>query len=208
MGRWQCGLEILFDPLDGWQIGVELKSKAQSNSVRRLEQYTVRTDIWAVARLEAIRAEELQAKTSNNSHGHIKINSVSMQHSIWFLLWTKNSTTVMVTRLAIHPGEAKVEWMTITVAFTQCRASITTFEFQTTQAHPCLKHIQHCTRGRSKHKGLLLSDFPYVGFTLHVSTSHIKSQDLKWFDTTSDRRGVIEREWETEECFCDYHTSS
>ena len=44
--------------------------------------------------------------------------------------------TAMVTRLAIHPGEAEAEWMTVTSAFTQVGARVTmAFRSETTHRH-------------------------------------------------------------------------
>lgn len=82
----------------------------------------------------------------------------------------------MVTRLAIHPGEAKAEWMTVTLAFTRRSAF--------SQRHLDLRQHKGTPMPR-KHpkqwtgidiKGLIMSKFPYVRFSLHQNASHIKVQ--------------------------------
>lgn len=87
---------------------------------------------------------------------------------------TPTTTIAIATSLAIHPGEAEAEWMTVTLAFTRGSASVTmAYRSETTQRHThALETFK--TMNRYKHIGLIISDFSYVRVSLHQNASHIQ----------------------------------
>lgn len=80
MGRWQCDLVTQSDPVDGWQTGVELKSKDQSDNFRR----------WLVESERKHQGNklsdgELQAETSSSEEIKMRLPSTaSMQLHLCF----------------------------------------------------------------------------------------------------------------------------
>ena len=81
----------------------------------------------------------------------------------------------MATRLAIHPGEAEAEWMTVTLAFTQGSALVTmALLSETTQRHT---HALETSKTMRRYRRIRVNScltFSYVRFSMHQNASHVK----------------------------------
>lgn len=106
---------------------------------------------------------------------------------------TPITTIAMATRLAIHPGEAEAEWMTVTLAFAQGSALVTmALISETTQRHT---HALETSKTMSRYRRIRVNScltFSYVRFSMHQNASHVKV--MIWSGSVH----LIKREWETE----------
>lgn len=180
-GRRQCGLEPQFGPLGGWQTGAQLKSKGQKTPVL-VDQWRPTHQDW---RLSGLWGDFKQKKTSTittwpnqngsavqsfhaalyisvfrslngseqrkdtNDYHDCRCHGNQVGHSSrWGWGWMNDS------HICIHKGEGAL----VTMAFIS----------ETTQRHTHALETSKTMNRYTDTEGLIMSDFPYVRFSLHL----------------------------------------